>query len=479
MEWEASRGRYRGVTVIYCVVTISVLMMMVSLGVDLGRVQLAKTELRCVADAAARAAAANLSNGVASAQDAAAAIASANKVDGSAFSLDSTNDIEFGRWDTSTGSFTALSGSARGNADAIRVNARRVAARGTGIKLLFAQVLGRDSCDVVASATVRIVSASITGGTGIALSSISIKNDARVDSYNSNSGAYSSGTAGSLAVLQTNGDISVKNNAFISGEAHPGQNGSISIRNSARVSGSTAALSQTLEYPEVTAGSAASSNNNSSIPGSYLDDDDGDHDRGHGNDDDHDDEDNPGRGGGHHGDDDDDDRGHGSGHHDDDDDDHGRGGRDCDDDDDNHRSAGSFAMEDRDSYTMPSGTYYFKDFTLKDDAVLATSGQVIIYVTGEVSIDDDARITAFQNKTGNVQIKVIGNGDVTVKGNTSIAANIYAPQSSFTLKDDAVLHGGVVADEIEISDDAKFHFDVSGVNGATAGSGTAVLSTVH
>src|SRR5258705_13678730 len=48
----------RGIAAIYSILMLVVLCGMVSMGVDLGRVQLAKTELRGAADAAARAAAA-------------------------------------------------------------------------------------------------------------------------------------------------------------------------------------------------------------------------------------------------------------------------------------------------------------------------------------------------------------------------------------------------------------------------------------
>jgi uncharacterized membrane protein len=64
------------------VVVMSTMIMVASLAVDLGRVQLAKTELQRAADAAARAGASALPNGFASAQAAAMTIAAANLADG-------------------------------------------------------------------------------------------------------------------------------------------------------------------------------------------------------------------------------------------------------------------------------------------------------------------------------------------------------------------------------------------------------------
>ena len=57
------RSRYKALTLIYGIVAMTALMMIVSLGVDLGHVHLVKSELQSAADAAARAAASQLPAG--------------------------------------------------------------------------------------------------------------------------------------------------------------------------------------------------------------------------------------------------------------------------------------------------------------------------------------------------------------------------------------------------------------------------------
>src|SRR5436190_24324751 len=77
------RQRHKGITVLYVAIAMTALCGFCSLAVDLGRVELAKTEMLRCADAAALAALREirLGNGVSAAQTAAQAAASANTVD--------------------------------------------------------------------------------------------------------------------------------------------------------------------------------------------------------------------------------------------------------------------------------------------------------------------------------------------------------------------------------------------------------------
>src|SRR5258705_6090575 len=173
----------RGIAAIYSILMLVVLCGMVSMGVDLGRVQLAKTELRGAADAAARAAAAGLGNSVTQAKTDAATVAAANTCDGSAVVIDTTNDMEFGTWDDDAKPFTVLTGGAQSNADSVRITARRIAARGTAIPLVFARLVGRTTCDINAVAIAKATFALGRGFTG--LSSITVRSNTYWVSYNS------------------------------------------------------------------------------------------------------------------------------------------------------------------------------------------------------------------------------------------------------------------------------------------------------
>src|SRR5262245_36102543 len=100
-----SRDR-KGWSAIYVVIMMAVLC---SFGVDLGRVQLVKTELQRSADAAARAGAASVPGDFTAARAAAIQFATLNKADGAPVVLQ-TSDIEFGKWNATTKQFQVLTG---------------------------------------------------------------------------------------------------------------------------------------------------------------------------------------------------------------------------------------------------------------------------------------------------------------------------------------------------------------------------------
>lgn len=142
-----------GNVLVYSTVMLVALVGVISLAVDWGRVQLAKTELQAAADAAARYGVTGLSSGVNTVQSRVAAAAAQNKADGVAVEIENS-DIEFGVWDPLLKEFTVLTGSQRNGATAIRVTARRTAARGNAIPLIWGAVIGRRTIDVSAVSVV-------------------------------------------------------------------------------------------------------------------------------------------------------------------------------------------------------------------------------------------------------------------------------------------------------------------------------------
>src|SRR5947199_273157 len=101
--------RRKGMGLIWAMTIILVLCAIASLAVDLGRVQLVKSQLRGAADAAALAAGDVLVKDPNSARATAIQIAAANKADGSPVVLDATKDVEFGRWDAGSRQFSPVS----------------------------------------------------------------------------------------------------------------------------------------------------------------------------------------------------------------------------------------------------------------------------------------------------------------------------------------------------------------------------------
>src|SRR5436309_2356333 len=89
-----SRGR-AGISLVWMTIGFTALISMASLAVDFGHVQLAKRQLQDAADAAALAAAGNLSTGVTATQTAAVDYGANNKCDGTAVTIDPNADLEF------------------------------------------------------------------------------------------------------------------------------------------------------------------------------------------------------------------------------------------------------------------------------------------------------------------------------------------------------------------------------------------------
>ena len=141
-----------GTALIWVLLVLPVMLAMCALAVDFGRVQLAKAELQTAVHAAARAAARGNLDG--SAITRAINAASENTVDGTSLVLQSS-DVQLGRWDSSTQSFTQaiLVTGAWKMADGSKINAVRVngvknKARNTAVPTSFAGLVGLSSMDL-------------------------------------------------------------------------------------------------------------------------------------------------------------------------------------------------------------------------------------------------------------------------------------------------------------------------------------------
>src|SRR3954470_4746178 len=140
---RTARRRPRAISLVWAIICMVALMGFVSLAVDVGRVQTAKTELRRAADAAARYAATGARDNTARAK----AIAAAAETNGDGTPLALTNgDVQTGTW--ASGTFN--NGGSTPNA--VRVRARRTAERGNPLLMTFGRVLGMTGCDIEATA---------------------------------------------------------------------------------------------------------------------------------------------------------------------------------------------------------------------------------------------------------------------------------------------------------------------------------------
>lgn len=210
-------------------VSMTMMLAIGSLAVDWGRVQMAKTEMHRAVDAAARGASVYLPGDTTGARAAAISIAAQNYVDGSPLVLQS-GDVEFGKWNSTTGVFDTASSTP----DAIRITARRTLARGTAIDLPMARALGRSTQDLTFQ-QVTSYAGNLTGIIG--LSSIYADDDFFAASYSSSTTTSpSTSSYRSNSILGSNGNVRSEYDGDLYGTLVLGPSGS---RSRLDVNGST------------------------------------------------------------------------------------------------------------------------------------------------------------------------------------------------------------------------------------------------
>jgi len=139
---------------IWMMATMVCMIGIVSLGIDVGRIHLAKTEMRRSADASARAAANALPGGSNAVRTAARNLANNNTFSDTSVPLALANgDIIRGKWDTSTRTLNTNSNSP----DAVRIIARRTKATNNPLEMTWASLFGYKTVDLTVIATAMYI----------------------------------------------------------------------------------------------------------------------------------------------------------------------------------------------------------------------------------------------------------------------------------------------------------------------------------
>jgi Flp pilus assembly protein TadG len=153
--------RRRGNAMIYTIIVLPALFGVISLAVDLGRVQVIKSELQRAADATARGYLnIRIEYGDAIAQQYGPYIPGLNPVDSNS-GVSPTTTITRGYWNAQTKTFTAGTGSPF----AIRVVMSRKAAQDNAVPLIWGGLIGKSAADVEAEAIGLLTSASVSTST--------------------------------------------------------------------------------------------------------------------------------------------------------------------------------------------------------------------------------------------------------------------------------------------------------------------------
>ncbi|MEX0711633.1 MAG: TadE/TadG family type IV pilus assembly protein [Pirellulales bacterium] len=389
----------RGTITVLAAVLMAIFLAMVAFSVDVGYIVHARTDLQRTTDAIALAAAQHLPDET----DAlAAAVRMSDDYNSANASLSCTldpADVVFGYWDSDDAMFHNPPPAKR-SVNAVRITMRRTQASGNPLSLFFAPVLGVDSANVEANATV--MSDRGLCGPLIGIEYVRVPGTPLTDSYDTDEGPYNAATAGHEAGLCSDGPITVNGTALVQGSARAGKGYDVTITGRSVVTGPIGSRLKPLNMPPVDASEAAVMNDNASLPllkqgNSWVSPLDANR---------------------------------------------------------------NFHLNATKTYDMPPGTYYFNDLTLEGQAVLNFSGPTTVYLTGDLKRAGGTMVNNNTQLPSNLRILMTG-GTADVTSNNDFHGLIYGPNTEITVSGDADLFGGVVGRTLTMTGTGAVHYDES------------------
>jgi Flp pilus assembly protein TadG len=383
-----------------------VLFGVLAFAVDTGWILHVRTELQRTADACALAAAARLPD-TSDATLVAHSVAAENNWSsgvktGTGDELQGSDldplDVEFGRWDRDTATFTTPTPSGR-STNAVRVTLRRTEASKNPIRLFFGRVLGTSNADVSASA-IAMYDRWLCGPF-VGIEWLSVPGTPDTDSYDSAKGSYGGANIRERGSICSDGPIGVDGAAWVRGDARAGWNDGVTITGGAIVTGDIGTREKRLRMAGV---HVPDTNDNDQIPmipegnswKSPVDEN------------------------------------------------------------------GNFLLDGNKTIDLPPGTYCFNDVTLAGSAVLNFIGPqpTTIYITGNLYRGGLVTVTNSLQKSGNVRFLMTG-GTAHVTSGNDFYGVIYAPNTAVTIDGSSDLYGAVVGKTLTITGSGAGHYDES------------------
>jgi Flp pilus assembly protein TadG len=370
------------------------LLALVALAVDVGYLAHAHTELQRTADAVALAAAARLPNQTAAID---AGMETAEDNDTSIATTMVDGDFEFGWWNRRTSTFTTPTPANRGT-NAVRVTVARTADRGNPLSLFFGRVAGRNSADITCK-SIAYMDRNFCGAF-VGIEWATVNGNPGSDSYDSVDGAYNQATANNHGSVCSDGVVTVSGGSVISGDARAGTDSEVVLNGGSIVEGNIGNRVKPLDMPPVDASGAAGNNNNANLP--LLP----------------------------------------------------RGNRLVSPVD----RQGDFVLNSGDVYTMPPGTYYFRNMRMEGGATLNITGNTTIFVVGDLTRAGGAWVNNNTALAGNLEIYMTG-GKANITSDNTFYGVIYAPNTDVTVNASADFFGAIVGKTLKVSGSGKGHYD--------------------
>jgi len=242
----------RGISALLMGMLMIPLLGIASLAVDMARMRLARTQLQTAADASALAGVTGLPSRT-NATGRATSMAAANYCLNQSIALDAgQGDIKFGTWNKINRTFTVLDPTSSVVPNAVATIPRRLTTRGGGsgpLKLWFAPMLGIKGGNAFGSA----IAYGEGGGSSIGLiglNSVTVNGSNQIDSFDPAVG-YNPANPGTSGSLSSNGNIVLTGSETIYGDVHPGPTGTLTKDSSVTVTGSTTPMTTPMSFAPV------------------------------------------------------------------------------------------------------------------------------------------------------------------------------------------------------------------------------------
>ena len=141
-----------------------------------------------------------------------------------------------------------------------------------------------------------------------------------------------------------------------------------------------------------------------------------------------------------------------------------------------YTNMGTFSSPGYGSSTLAAGNYYYNGMTLSGSYLLNTSGQVNLYVNGNINLSGATAILA--SAPSNVHIYVMNASAITIGGSGTMSAVLYAPSGTLNISGGSYLLGSAVTNSITLTGSGSIHVDEASTGGSS-GSGAGTVSYVQ
>lgn len=127
-----------------------------------------------------------------------------------------------------------------------------------------------------------------------------------------------------------------------------------------------------------------------------------------------------------------------------------------------HLTCNDYTVNGNTTVSLAPGVYCYRNLTIEGNADLTASGDVTIYITGELNArgntvvgvpDDPSQMLFLMTASSSATL------EQSIEGNNTFYGAIYGPQATIDIRGNATIFGAVVAQNIEVSGNATIHYD--------------------